>query len=117
MNFAVPLTLGELLIVLERKYGGGSPVPDTTSCWPYLWAYVGLRYLQSTGGLSALRDVSSPSPRRPCPFGFNDLGFRLYGHQSCNTLIGVSGVFFFSTWEEVDSRKFILSFIHAHLRL
>lgn len=58
VNVAVPLTLGELLIILETKYGGGSPSPSPTSFWPYLWAYVGLRYLQSSGGLSALRDVS-----------------------------------------------------------
>jgi ATP-binding cassette subfamily B (MDR/TAP) protein 6 len=59
VNFATPLALGELLIALEEKYGGGEPSPEPRSFWPYLWAYVGLRYLQSSGGLSALRDVST----------------------------------------------------------
>jgi len=45
----MPLTLGKLINVLE---GGsdGSPLP-------YLFGYVGLRFLQGSGGLSAIRDV------------------------------------------------------------
>lgn len=52
----MPLTLGKLIDVLE---GGsdGSPLP-------YLFGYVGLRFLQGSGGLSAIRDV-----------GFGDLFF------------------------------------------
>ncbi|EPQ57486.1 hypothetical protein GLOTRDRAFT_120643 [Gloeophyllum trabeum ATCC 11539] len=48
VNAALPLILGSLLHVFES--GKGSP-------WPYLFAYVGLRFLQGSGGLAALRDV------------------------------------------------------------
>lgn len=44
--------------VLETQYGGGFPGPAPRSFWPYLIAYVGFRFLQGSGGLNALRDVS-----------------------------------------------------------
>ncbi|KAF8629157.1 hypothetical protein AX17_005742 [Amanita inopinata Kibby_2008] len=47
-NLAMPLVLGQLVRIFEGR-AAGSP-------WPYLFAYVGLRYLQGTGGLSAIRD-------------------------------------------------------------
>ena len=50
VNFLVPLVFAQLVRIFEE----GSQV----SPWPYLGAYVGLRFLQSTGGLAALRDVS-----------------------------------------------------------
>ena len=50
VNFLVPLVFAQLVKIFEE----GSKV----SPWPYLGAYVGLRFLQSTGGLAALRDVS-----------------------------------------------------------
>jgi hypothetical protein len=45
----MPLTLGQLVRVFEGR-APGSP-------WPWLFSYVGLRYLQGSGGLSAIRDV------------------------------------------------------------
>ncbi|KZT26798.1 hypothetical protein NEOLEDRAFT_1131838 [Neolentinus lepideus HHB14362 ss-1] len=48
VNAALPLVLGALIATFER--GTGSP-------WPYLFAYVGLKFMQGSGGLAALRDV------------------------------------------------------------
>ena len=53
VNFLVPLVFAQLVRIFEE----GSQV----SPWPYLGAYVGLRFLQASGGLPALRDVSAPS--------------------------------------------------------
>ena len=50
VNFLVPLAFAQVVRIFEQ----GSKV----SPWPYLFAYVGLRCLQSSGGLAALRDVS-----------------------------------------------------------
>lgn len=57
VNVALPLTLGELLHIFEAQYSGTPSSPKPRSPWPYLLAYVGLRFLQSSGGLGALRDV------------------------------------------------------------
>jgi hypothetical protein len=51
LNAVVPFTLGEVVRVFEEH--------SSRSPWPYLFAYVGLRFLQSGGGLSALNDVMS----------------------------------------------------------
>ncbi|KAF8160969.1 hypothetical protein B0H34DRAFT_698907 [Crassisporium funariophilum] len=48
INLAMPITLGELIKVLEGR--------STHSPWPFLFGYVGMRFLQGSGGLSALRD-------------------------------------------------------------
>lgn len=50
VNFLVPLVFAEIVRIFEE----GSKV----SIWPYLFGYVGLRFLQASGGLAALRDVS-----------------------------------------------------------
>jgi len=50
----MPLTLGKLISVLEGR-SDGSPLP-------YLFGYVGLRFLQGSGGLSAIRDVGFSDP-------------------------------------------------------
>ena len=50
VNVFLPLTLGKLVNVLEKD--------DGTSFWPFLLTYVGLRFLQSNGGIAAVRDVS-----------------------------------------------------------
>jgi hypothetical protein len=50
VNFLLPWTLGELVRVFET--------PSNRSPWLLLFGYVGLRFLQSGGGLGALRDVS-----------------------------------------------------------
>lgn len=60
VNVAVPLTLGGLLETLEQQFGSGQGTPQGRSFWPYLLAYMGLRFLQGSGGLGALRDVSLP---------------------------------------------------------
>ncbi|KAI0829891.1 hypothetical protein BC628DRAFT_1314647 [Trametes gibbosa] len=49
VNFLVPLVFAQLVRIFEE----GSQV----SPWPYLGAYVALRFLQATGGLAALRDT------------------------------------------------------------
>ncbi|EGN99562.1 hypothetical protein SERLA73DRAFT_88045 [Serpula lacrymans var. lacrymans S7.3] len=48
VNVLLPLSLGELVRTFEDK-SGRSP-------WFYLFGYVGLRFLQSGGGIAALRD-------------------------------------------------------------
>lgn len=58
VNLALPFTLGELISILEGD--------DGRSPWPYLFTYVGLRYLQGSGGLAAIRDVSSLSNLAKC---------------------------------------------------
>ena len=52
INFAMPLTHGKLVSILEGQ--------SSQSPWPFLFGYVALRFLQGNGGLSALRDVSVP---------------------------------------------------------
>ncbi|TFK44564.1 hypothetical protein BDQ12DRAFT_717702 [Crucibulum laeve] len=48
INFAMPIALGELVRILEGR--------SQRSPWPFLFGYVGLRFLQGSGGLSAIRD-------------------------------------------------------------
>ena len=45
----MPVTLAKLVSVLEGT--------SDDSPWPYLFGYAGLRFLQGSGGLSALQDV------------------------------------------------------------
>jgi len=83
----MPLTLAKLVNILEG-HTAGSP-------WPYIFAYAGFRFLQGSGGLSAIRDV--------CFLLFvserSDIRFlSVSGPQSCNTRTGVrieSLLFFF----------------------
>lgn len=56
---ALPLTLGALLDLFETQYWSDPPPPHPRSFWPLLLGYVGLRFLQGSGGLAALRDVSN----------------------------------------------------------
>ncbi|KAI0315234.1 hypothetical protein OF83DRAFT_1062505 [Amylostereum chailletii] len=49
VNFAMPTVLAELISVFERQ--------DGRSPWPYLFGYVALKFLQSSGGLAAVRDA------------------------------------------------------------
>jgi hypothetical protein len=51
--FAVPFLLAKLVSIFEQDV--------TSTPWLYLFGYVGLQFLKSSGGLSALRDV-----RRNC---------------------------------------------------
>ncbi|KAF9007997.1 hypothetical protein BDQ17DRAFT_1455635 [Cyathus striatus] len=49
VNLAMPFTLGELVSILEGS--------SNRSPWIFLFGYVGLRFLQGSGGLSAIRDA------------------------------------------------------------
>lgn len=49
VNLVMPLTLGRLVSILEGRID--------QSPWLFLFGYVGLRFLQGSGGLSAIRDV------------------------------------------------------------
>ncbi|KAI0072708.1 hypothetical protein K474DRAFT_338651 [Panus rudis PR-1116 ss-1] len=49
VNVLTPFALAEVVKILEEG--------SQRSPWPYLFAYVGLRFLQANGGLAALRDV------------------------------------------------------------
>lgn len=49
VNVFLPLTLGKLVKTFEDHNDG-------VSFWPYLITYIVLRFLQSTGGIAALRD-------------------------------------------------------------
>ncbi|KAL5528172.1 HMT1 [Sanghuangporus sanghuang] len=77
INVALPLTLGKLIDVLEKQFGSGAK----SSFWPYLLAYVGLRFLQGGGGfggLNALREslwasVMQYSDREMSQMCFNHL--------------------------------------------
>lgn len=51
VNVGVPLVLGELVNIFEGR--------SSYSPWLCLLGYVGLRFLQGSGGLAAVRDVSS----------------------------------------------------------
>lgn len=57
VNAVLPLTLGALIDTFESLYEK-TPPKMAYSFWPLLLAYAGLRFLQSGGGLSALRNVS-----------------------------------------------------------
>ncbi|KAF9529277.1 hypothetical protein CPB83DRAFT_852990 [Crepidotus variabilis] len=48
VNLLLPFTLGRLLGIMEGTVEG--------SPWPVLFAYVGLKFMQGSGGLSAIRD-------------------------------------------------------------
>jgi hypothetical protein len=50
VNAAQPFALGELVRIFEGK--------SSRSVWLVLGIYVALRFLQGSGGLAALRDVS-----------------------------------------------------------
>ncbi len=51
VNVAVPFIIANLIFVFEEGV--------TSPPWLYLFGYAGLRFLQGSGGLAALVDVSS----------------------------------------------------------
>ncbi|ETW80963.1 ABC transporter [Heterobasidion irregulare TC 32-1] len=70
INFAVPVVLAKLVSIFEKD--------STRSPWPWVFGYVGLRFLQSSGGLAALRDalwapVMQYSDREMSQLSFNHL--------------------------------------------
>jgi hypothetical protein len=52
VNALVPFTLGAIVRIFEEK--------SERSPWLYIFAYAGLRFLQSSGGLAAFRNVRCP---------------------------------------------------------
>lgn len=50
VNFAVPFLFANLIFIFEEGV--------TSPPWLFLFGYVGLRFLQSSGGLPALVEVS-----------------------------------------------------------
>lgn len=87
ITFLTPATLRELVAMFDRV----QTVP-AESPWKLLFTYVGLRFLQGSGGLSALRDV------RPIESCYTEASLsnitsaicRLLGLQSCNIPTDVS---------------------------
>jgi hypothetical protein len=78
VNAEVPLLFADLVFVFEQGI--------TSPPWLFLFGYVGLRFLQSSGGLSALRDVGHTlfvlSSRR---VHLNISLLRFSGPLCCNT--------------------------------
>lgn len=81
VNVAVPLVFGQLVNVFEKQYSSEPPAV-TQSFWPYLLVYVALRFLQGSGGLPALRDVSHAQTIIPT----RQLNFVLVPLGSCDTI-------------------------------
>ncbi|THH20779.1 hypothetical protein EW146_g623 [Bondarzewia mesenterica] len=89
VNFAVPLVLAELISIFEKG--------DKRSPWPYLFGYVGLRFLQSSGGLAALRDslwapVMQYSDREMSQLSFNhllNLSFAFHTHRKTGEVLRI----------------------------
>jgi hypothetical protein len=59
VNVALPFILANLIFVFEEGI--------TSPPWLYLFGYVGLRFLQGSGGLGALLDVSRACSFFPIP--------------------------------------------------
>ncbi|KAH9929622.1 uncharacterized protein BXZ73DRAFT_47940 [Epithele typhae] len=89
VNVFVPWIFAQLVRIFED----GSKV----SLWPYLWAYVGLRFLQSTGGLAALRDslwipVMQYSDREMSQLSFDhllQLSFAFHTHRKTGEVLRI----------------------------
>ncbi|KAI0093127.1 hypothetical protein BDY19DRAFT_922216 [Irpex rosettiformis] len=89
VNFLVPLAFAQVVRIFEQ----GSKV----SPWPYLFAYVGLRFLQSSGGLAALRDtlwapVLQYSDREMSLLSFNhllNLSFNFHTHRKTGEVLRI----------------------------
>ncbi|GJJ06282.1 hypothetical protein Clacol_000473 [Clathrus columnatus] len=56
VNLLLPITLGEVVSALEQ-HSSPTSGPLSSTLWPALIVYVVLRFLQSPGGLPALRDT------------------------------------------------------------
>ncbi|KAI0696736.1 hypothetical protein BC835DRAFT_1405891 [Cytidiella melzeri] len=89
VNFLVPLAFAQVVRIFEE----GSKV----SPWPYLFAYVGLRFLQSPGGLAALRDslwapVMQYSDREMSVLSFDhllNLSFNFHTHRKTGEVLRI----------------------------
>jgi len=71
----MPLALAQLIRTLEER----------RSPWPYLFAYVGLRFLQGSGGLAAVRDVRVLDLQLVTDVTDSYSFIRVFGLLSCNT--------------------------------
>lgn len=80
VNAAVPYTLASVVGSLEDG--------AYNALWYYLFGYVGLRFLQGSGGLAALRDVIILSCYRGVSFQ-KLTSSRHFGPLSCNILTSV----------------------------
>ncbi|KAG5646274.1 hypothetical protein DXG03_003870 [Asterophora parasitica] len=89
INFAMPLTLGQVVRLLQN--------PTEQSPWPFLFAYVGLRFLQGSGGLAAIRDslwapVMQYSDREMSQLSFDhllNLSFAWHTHRKTGEVLRV----------------------------
>ncbi|KAK2467807.1 hypothetical protein APHAL10511_000102 [Amanita phalloides] len=89
VNLAMPLTIGQLVRVFEGRVPG--------SPWPWLFTYVALRYLQGSGGLSAIRDclwapVMQYSDREMSQLSFDhllNLSFTWHTHRKTGEVLRV----------------------------
>ncbi|KAA1475175.1 hypothetical protein DENSPDRAFT_841913 [Dentipellis sp. KUC8613] len=89
VNLAVPLVLAELIAIFEKG--------DGRSPWPYLLGYVVLRFLQSSGGLGAVRDslwapVMQYSDREMSQLSFNhllNLSFAFHTHRKTGEVLRI----------------------------
>ncbi|KAI1791257.1 hypothetical protein LXA43DRAFT_1011840 [Ganoderma leucocontextum] len=87
--FLVPFVFAQLVRIFEQ---GSKQSP-----WPYLGAYVGLRWLQATGGLAALRDtlwipVMQYSDREMSQLSFDhllQLSFAFHAHRKTGEILRI----------------------------
>ncbi|RDB25444.1 Heavy metal tolerance protein [Hypsizygus marmoreus] len=89
INLAMPLALGQLVRLIDH--------PSGQSPWPFLFAYVGLRFLQGSGGLAAIRDslwapVMQYSDREMSQLSFDhllNLSFAWHTHRKTGEILRV----------------------------
>ncbi|KAJ6558561.1 mitochondrial half-size ABC transporter [Mycena vulgaris] len=89
VNAAMPFALGEIVRIFERG--------SDRSVWPVLFLYVGLRFLQGSGGLAALRDclwtpVMQYSDREMSQLAFDhllQLSFSFHTHRKTGEILRV----------------------------
>ena len=79
----MPLVLAQLIRTLEAR----------RSPWPYLFAYVGLRFLQGSGGLAAVREVGVLSLQLVLDVTDSHSFVSPSGLLSCNTPTEVREIF------------------------
>ncbi|CAL1707785.1 unnamed protein product [Somion occarium] len=89
VNFLTPLAFAEVVRIFEEG--------SIRSPWPYLFAYVGLRFLQANGGLAALRDtlwipVMQYSDREMSQLSFDhllNLSFAFHTHRKTGEILRI----------------------------
>ncbi|CAL1708342.1 unnamed protein product [Somion occarium] len=89
VNFLTPLAFAEVVRIFEEG--------SIRSPWPYLFAYVGLCFLQANGGLAALRDtlwipVMQYSDREMSQLSFDhllNLSFAFHTHRKMGEILRI----------------------------